>query len=340
MQWQLIPITDFSLHRKAWDFLNQNGSNMPLLDSRFVERLLQHFGTGHEQLAVIGEPQHPIAMAIIGKVKFGVWSTFQPAQAPLGLWLSQIDNSFDQLLPSLASCLPIHSLVLGITQQDPYLLPRPEEKGCISTIDYIQTAHINIDRSFDDYWQSRGKNLRHNLKRQRNRLDREGTKTRLEVVSHPLCMHEAVRQYGELESSGWKHEIGSAVHVDNVQGRFYIGVLTAFAETGQSYVYRYYYNDKLVASDMCVLGCHTLIILKTAYDETIETSSPTMLMRQEMFETIFNDSAIKRIEFYGKVMDWHTKWLDDVRLMYHVNYIPWKLVRISKKIFSKHKWSI
>jgi len=32
MQWQLIPITDFSLHRKAWDFLNQNGSNMPLLD--------------------------------------------------------------------------------------------------------------------------------------------------------------------------------------------------------------------------------------------------------------------------------------------------------------------
>lgn len=52
-----------------------------------------------------------------------------------------------------------------------------------------------------------------------------------------------------------------------------------------------------------------------------------MLMRQEMFQLIFEDKGIRRIEFYGKVMDWHTKWSDDFRVMYHINYYPWKLTR-------------
>lgn len=227
-------------------------------------------------------------------------------------------------------------LLIGVTQQDPLISIRPVDQEHLSTLDYIQTAHIDANQSFDEYWSLRGKNLRHNLKRQRNRLEREGIVTRIEVLTVPKDMPMAVRQYGEMESSGWKSQSGSAIHIDNVQGRFYVDTLSAFADTGQTRVYRYYYDDKLVASDLCLLGDGVFIILKTTYDETIEGSSPTMLMRQEMFQLIFEDKDIRRIEFYGKVMDWHTKWSDDFRVMYHINYYPWKFINTIRKLIYPH----
>lgn len=331
IRWRILPVTEFAAHREAWERLNLQGPNSPLLDSRFVMPLLNYFGTGEECLAIAGSADSPVAMAIVSKAKFGVWSTFQPGQAPVGLWLHAADIPVGELLSSLASCLPNRVLVLGLTQQDPTISPRPKDQSHLSALDYIQTAHIDINQSFDDYWASRGKNLRHNLKRQRNRLVREGIDTRLEVFSQPGDMALAVRQYGEMESSGWKGQVGSAVHAENVQGRFYVDCLSAFAATGQCRVYRYYYNDKVVASDLCVLGNAVIIILKTTYDETIVDSSPTMLMRQEMFQAIFEDKAIRRIEFYGKVMDWHTKWSDNFRMMYHINYYPWAVFKILKE---------
>jgi len=42
-------------------------------------------------------------------------------------------------------------------------------------------------------------------------------------------------------------------------------------------------------------------------------------MRREYFPPIFDNHEAGRIEFYGKVMDWHTKWSDEIRTLYHVN---------------------
>lgn len=331
MDWQIVGADSFSLHRGAWDALNQSGPGTVLLDSRFVESLLKHFGSGNEILAIAGDPENPVAMAIMSNVKFGVWTSFQPSQAPIGAWLNRTGASIEQLASALASSLPGFPLLVGITQVDPEFVPRPEDTRRMSTLDYIRTARIVIDQPFEDYWQSRGKNLRHNLKRQRNKLEREGIHPRLEMLSRAEDMERAVSNYGELESIGWKNEGGSAIHIDNRQGRFYSEVLNALAVSGQARVYQYFYEDKLVSSDMCVMDRDSLIILKTTYDETIEGSSPAMLMRQDMFQQVFEHESFRRIEFYGKVMDWHTKWSDDIRIMYHINYYPWSLVKTIKE---------
>lgn len=44
-----------------------------------------------------------------------------------------------------------------------------------------------------------------------------------------------------------------------------------------------------------------------------------MLMRYDAFSEIFNEEHFKYIEFYGKVMEWHTRWSDEIRQMYHIN---------------------
>ena len=61
-------------------------------------------------------------------------------------------------------------------------------------------------------------------------------------------------------------------------------------------------------------------MLQTTYDESIRDSSPASLMRYEYFRNIFDEARVGRIEFYGKVMDWHTKWSDEIRVLYHANF--------------------
>lgn len=320
MTWQLHPLNDFHQYREQWDILNSHNGNTPLLNSKFVCPLLKYFANGTETLAIHGNVEQPNAMAVMVKRNFVIWETLQPSQAPLGLWLQTQTSNTQQLLTELRKTLPFPTLLVGVTQQDPDLLPRPENANGINTLDYIKTARVSLNGSFDDYWSQRGKNLRQNLNRQRNRLQREGTNVTLKIITGPEDIEQAIVDYGQLESAGWKSEGGTAIHIDNNQGKFYRDMLINFCQKQDSLVFQYYYADQLVATDLCIKDKKNLIILKTTYDETITTSSPAMLMRQESFKYIFDNQLVEKVEFYGKVMDWHTKWSDEIRSLYHINY--------------------
>lgn len=334
MPWQLLSASQFHQFHAACDALNASGPNTPLLDSRFIHHLLTKFGTGQEVLAINGDINAPTALTLLHREK-NVWSTFQPSQAPIGLWLSHPAASAPDLMRDLFSALPGYPLLIGITQQDPDLLPRPNDQGHIRTLDYIDTARISVSESFEDYWSGRGKNLRRNVKRQKNHLERDGITTRLEKSTLPSNVDEGVKDYGRLESAGWKANTGTAVHPDNAQGRFYCAMLKAFCETGDGLIYRYWYNDRLVATDLCIRRDETLVILKTTYDESEQVTSPAMLMHYEVFKDIFDQQQIQRIEFYGRIMDWHRKWTNEIRTMHHINCYRWQLLPVVQSIFRR-----
>ncbi|AKH19703.1 GNAT family N-acetyltransferase [Sedimenticola thiotaurini] len=319
MTWQLHSASEFGNYREQWDELNLRGSNSPVLNAAFIIHSLEELASGKEMLAVHKEAGAIDAMAVLRKSKFGVWDTFQPSQAPLGAWINNSDNDLQDLLKSLSSALPGIVLKLGLTQQDPAIYPRPADQGPISTMDYIETASVDTTGTFDDYWASRGKNLRHNLKRQRNRLKKEGVEPSLKTIRDPEQVRAAVEAYGKLESAGWKGQEGTAIEINNPQGKFYVALLEDFCNKEQGCIYQYFYNDDLVASDLCIEQAGVLVILKTTYNESISTSSPAFLMRQDSFQEIFDSERIKTIEFYGKMMEWHTKWSHDSRIIYHLN---------------------
>ena len=327
MKWQIHDLNSIEQYWPDWNRLNRTSVDSPLLEQRFVAHLLKYFSTGDEKLAVASNNETIIALAVLTKGKPGSWSTFQPSQSPLGLWIHDQQFELEALLKNLAKTLPGFILNVGITQQDPDMLQRPAESSNISTLGYIDTARITIDGDFDDYWSKRGKNLRQNMNRQRNRLARENITTRLITLTSPEEMELGVKMYGELESAGWKSENGTAVHIDNHQGQFYKAMLSEFAKTEDAQIYQYWYDDTLTATDLCIGNQNTFIILKTTYDESQTTSSPALLMRREYFESLINNCAFKRIEFYGKVMTWHTKWSDEIRTMYHVNFYPWSIIK-------------
>jgi len=328
MSWTLVPAREFAGHRADWEGLHARGAASSLLAFDFVAPLVTEFGRAGDLLAIWRKGGSTGAMALLRPTRRGAWATFQPAQAPLGLWLQQDGLDTEALARSLLGALPGFPLVFALTQMDPMLMPRPGDGPCTRTLDYIATARVTLAGSFDDYWAGRGKNLRANLKKQRARLEREGIVTRLHVERDPAAMAQAVADYGRLESAGWKAGQGTAVDAGNAQGRYYRAMLDALAGRNASSVYRYYFNEQLVAMDLCVEDAHSIVVLKTSYDERVPSNwSPTLLMREEATRALFDGGRLARLEFYGRVMEWHLRWTDEVRTMYHVNYYRWPGLR-------------
>ena len=218
----------------------------------------------------------------------------------------------EELALSLINVLPGYGLALGITQLDPELVGRPGNSAALQTVDYIQTSRISIRGSFEEYWAQRGKNLRHNLKRQRNQLARQGVECHVDTVTSSSEVASAVAEYSRLESAGWKAETGTAVGSDDAQGRFYTQLLQEHSAHGRGPDLPVLARRQVVATDLCIDNGETLVILKTCYNEAIPNLSPALLLREEYFRELFG-AGMRRIEFYGKLMDWHTKWSDEIQ---------------------------
>lgn len=325
MKWTFYEARNFARFSDGWDALNRAGYRSPLLSPLFVAPLIKDFGAERELLGVCYNRDLLVAMSLLRPVRLGVWSTFQPSQAPLGLWVHDPRYQLESLLPSLIRALPGFSLVVGITQQDPRVCPRPQNSPKTRTLDYIQTAAISVNSSFDDYWLARDKNVRRQISRRLRRLEERGIDPRLEIISDSARIAEAIRLFATLETGGWKGKEGTAVDADSAQGRFYQAILEQFCRRGAGSVFHYWFGERLAASELCVASDGTLILLKTAYNDEYRSSAPGILMRRAIFEHVFSRGGIERIEFYGRLHEWQLDWGDEIRTMYHVNHYrsPW-----------------
>lgn len=324
LHWQNLPASALEGDlAEAWDALNADRGDLPFLSAYVMRVALKMFGNGQEHLLVGQDAQGPAAMLILWRRRFFEWQTFQPSQIPLGAWVARQEFSLLDLARSCQRSLPGVCLILGVTQIDPLMAPRDADANDSLSTDYIETAWVEIEGDFADYWNSRGKNLRKTMKRQRSKLADQGIATLIKCLTHVAEMADAVTCYGHLESSGWKAQQGTAVHQDNLQGHFYTEILESACLRNEGLVYKYFFEKNIVAMNICLVRGTTLIVLKTAYDESITSLSPAFLLRQETLELLFSEGHIKRMEFFGKVMEWHTRWTDKRRTIYHLTVFRW-----------------
>ena len=125
------------------------------------------------------------AMGMLRRLRPGMWETFQPSQLPLGAFLLRKGTPVDGILDGLLRALPGLAVAVGLTQQDPAIVARPPDSLLVETLDYIETATLTLGGTFDDYWSARGKNLRHNVKRQRAKLLEQSVPLKLDVIDTP-----------------------------------------------------------------------------------------------------------------------------------------------------------
>jgi len=247
------------------------------------------------------------------------------------------DESIEASVQSLLRALPGLALTVGLTQLDSLAHVGPFNSARLRHQHYIDTAWVDVETGFEAYWEGRGKNLRQNTRKQLKKVEATGVTPRLEMIDTPEPVALAIEQYGTLESSGWKAELGTAISVEGSQGRFYRQALESAAAAGRARIYRYWFGDEVVAMDLCVHQGDCLVILKTAYQQAHQAVSPSTLMRAEEFKALFDEGRFKRIEFFGRVMEWHTRWTENSRHLFHLTAYRWAWLKTLQDWLNRSK---
>lgn len=327
LRWTLERFDPDSADAAAiWSELALATGGSPVCMPQFVFSCARTMSSVALRFAYCRRGEQLVAAAILRRHGGPYPEVFVESQMPLGAWLQLPSEDFVSLVHSLLSaCGP--GMRLGASQIDPRFVPRPDEGELVHTLDYIQTAWVDFDGTYETYWASRGKNLRTNMRKQRDKLAAQGTVLRMEILTAPEDMARGVMDYAALESRGWKAELGTAVSETHPQTVFYREMMTVFAHRGEARIYRYLFDDRLVATEFCLVGGDEMVILKTTHDETVHPFSPASLLRQEMFEALYAEGRVRRLEFYGPLKDWHTRWTAQVRTIFHANIYRFAGVR-------------
>ena len=323
LKWLITSTTRFGEFTREWDALVQRNGYPPFMQSRFVGPACELFLEGKHRFVLATDEDKPVAAGILVQLDTWRWSSFQPSQLPMGAWLTAREQPLDDLLAALGRSLPGVPVMLSITQQDPLAVVRPERSPRLDTIDYIATACVDIGGSFEEFWEARGKNLKQNLRKQRRKIEGEGRKLTFEAATTKDRVAAMLIDFGALESRGWKSKDGTAIAPDNAQGRFYARVLESFAETNEAFCCALKLDGAPIAVDLCIRDAESMVILKTTYDETMKALSPGQLLHLDTFRQLFSLPGLKRVEFFGRVMEWHTRWTEQSRTLYHANFYRW-----------------
>jgi hypothetical protein len=322
-----------------WDRFVADSGYPPFLQAEFLLCAVRDLGCERGRLVVGYWRGKLVAGGLLVPVGHGRWSTYQPSQLPLGAWVMCPESDWRDTCLSLLGALPGFAVSLAMTQQDPRLVTRPTADAGCEDLDYVATGWIDVVGSFDDYWRARGKNLRQNLPKLKRRLEERGARLSFEFLEQPAAIDSAFAEYAALESASWKAEGGTAISVDNAQGAFYREMLQDFARRDAAFAMRLMLDGRAIAVDFGLRDPDCMVILKTTYDQDYRAYSPAQLLHEQAFAYVFQRRLARRIEFYGKLMEWHTRWTDQSRTLFHVNYYRSPFLRAARDLLKQvRRW--
>jgi hypothetical protein len=302
-RWQVHAASPPADWWQQWDALNQRYfGGHPLLSASMAQRLVAHCAVDAMCYAALRGPSTAQAMAILAKLPGGRWTIFTPSQAPLSLVL--VDPSLAvpyAPLKSLLASLPGFGLSLDVPAMDPSLLPAAAARAArVETVSLGTTIQVAVTDGFEAYWNTRSRDLKQNIRRYFKRATEAGMPCRLECVTDPAKIGDAVDRYGLLESEGWKGRDGTALHPQNVQGRLYRELLESFAQQGNAVAYELYAGDQLAASRLMISGPTLHAMLKTTYRESLRQHAVGRLLLYLALEDLLKAPQPRPVEFFTR----------------------------------------
>jgi len=332
MLWICKPFQEF-LHQHAneWEYLNSTFCNShPLLDLKFITPLLEYFG--HNKVyGLMGTTNdgQPVIACFAEPSGYGRWRLFMPSQAAICPIISDTEtfaHSGVQCIKGLLQALPSRAWMLGLEKVDPmysnFLATQPQCSKLIETLPCSITTSINAETSFDIYWNNRSRKIRKSVNSIMNRIASEYDSCELKEIRVRDAIVDAVRDYGDIESLGWKASIGTAIHLNNVQGEFYSEMMRNFAEEGGACAYQLILGNKIAASLLTVQQNGMLVVLKTTYDESLAKFSPGRIIDYLSLQSQFSDQKIRVIENYTNASENEIRWVTDTRSIVNLNFYP------------------
>ncbi len=332
LRWIDEPLAaGWSTRAQAWEKLVTDYGLPEVVSARFVGIVVETLVIGREDLRLVTglRGDEPIYMAICARTDLATYALFQPSQMPIALVVAKDSTQLRTYSRDFLNSKTYPVFRFEILQADAMCYEKLGSSAAEIETDYISVPYLDFPERFDDYFALLSKNFRANFKKQHNKLDALGMAVRISVVTEASEIDTALKLYSNLEMSGWKLGKGTAVNEQTGQFNFYSALLKSYAKIGQAHIAQFWISEngieRLVASDLCIVSDGVAYMLKTAYDETLRehpelsSLSPAALMHKQLFELWIRDYRVTRLEFYGKTLDWHLRWTQQQRPLYHLS---------------------
>ena len=160
------------------------------------------------------------------------------------------------------------------------------------------TLVINCQREFEDYIKNEldGKDFRE-LKRKCRRLDEQGL-VKLVELKEPQEIEKGLSYFYNIEDSGWKGAEKTSLK-RSYHGEFYQKLALHFVGEDKLRLYFLQVNNEYVAGIYSIVDSGILYLIKIGYLNSFSAYSPSTVLFYRVFEKLFTEKKIIKIDFYG-----------------------------------------
>jgi CelD/BcsL family acetyltransferase involved in cellulose biosynthesis len=146
----------------------------------------------------------------------------------------------------------------------------------------------------------------------RRRMRHAQARHGIHMVSIAHADPDALRQFYDLESSGWKGAAGSAIASASPTRRFYDEIAGRSAQHGYFALRLLYFGDQPAAGAFGLIHNGCFYIPKVAYDESYAAYGPGHLLVDGILHDLLQVGA-KEFDFLGPSMMWKQEWTREGR---------------------------
>ncbi len=140
------------------------------------------------------------------------------------------------------------------------------------------------------------------LERRRRKMVREHA-VETSAAADPADLERELAEGFGLEAAGWKGRERTAVLSAPDTTSFYREMTRAFHDRGELRLSSLRIDGRLVAFDLALLDRGRYFLLKTAFDESLRTLAPGLVLRRAVVERCF-ELGLDAHEFLGTDMEW------------------------------------
>ncbi|MFI4977944.1 MAG: GNAT family N-acetyltransferase [Solirubrobacterales bacterium] len=233
---------------------------------------------------------------------FGFLATDQDVSAALAMhFISRAhlraDLSFlDRADPNLAEC-----------QIAAQRARRPMVVRAVLRSPYVALAGAN----WETYRASLDRKARKDIERRRRRLDEQGSVS-VEFGDGRADLERFLHEGFQLEGSGWKHELDSAITSDTRTHRFYTEIAHWASERGWLLLAFLRLDGKPIAFDLCLESGGATYVLKGGFDPAFRGFAPGMLLTYESLRRAF-EKGLSSYELLGDDAPYKQVWTQTTR---------------------------
>jgi CelD/BcsL family acetyltransferase involved in cellulose biosynthesis len=148
--------------------------------------------------------------------------------------------------------------------------------------------------------------FQHNLRRLTRRAQAQGALA-FHTVSQPDDLGRALDEFIEVEASGWKKDMGTAIGQDPRLVFFYQRLVCEFGWRGCCRIHLLTLDGRTVAAQFALVDGGQLHLLKIGFSQAHAHLAPGHILMRHVIEQVCLDPALDRISFVTSP-DWARRW--------------------------------